>query len=83
MGYSVGLESVSIAGETKTYTYAGGSGEDIILTFCPHCSTQIMGEPKHHPGVAVIRAPILDNSATFSPMQFLHTDGGNSWDKTE
>lgn len=83
LSHGTALDSVTVTGETKTYTYAGGSGKDVVLTFCPNCSTQIYGEPKAHPGMAAIRASLLDNAATFTPMQFIHTDDAYPWDKTD
>lgn len=82
LGHGTSVDAVTINGNVKTYTYSGDSGEDIVLTFCPFCSTQLYAEPKAHPGMAAIRASVLDNAADFTPMQFLHTDGAFSWDKT-
>lgn len=81
MGHGTSVDAVKVTGEVKTYTYKGDSGNDIVLTFCPTCSTQIYAEPTSHPGMAAVRASLLENEAAFTPMQFLHTDGAYAWDK--
>ena len=83
LGHGTSKDDIIVTGVTKEYRYPGDSGKDIVLHFCPNCSTQIYAEPLSIPGMAAIRASLLDNEADFAPMQFLHTDGAYSWDKVE
>lgn len=82
LSHSIAKADVTIDGDVSSYTYAGGSGKDIILSFCPKCSTQLYAEPTAFPGMLAVRASVLDNANDFTPMQFLHTDGAFCWDKT-
>ncbi|VEG92464.1 GFA family protein [Legionella spiritensis] len=68
------------ARDTQTYTYKGGSGNSIILHFCPECSTQLYAYPIEYPNKVVIRANTLDNEG-FKPQQALFAESSFSWDK--
>jgi len=68
------------AQNTQTYSYPGGSGNPIILHFCPHCSTQLYGYPTQYAGTVVIKANALENS-DFTPQQILFSESAFSWDK--
>jgi hypothetical protein len=66
--------------ETASYTYNGGSGEPIILHFCPDCGTHLYAYPTHYKGKVVIRANTLDN-ADFTAQQSIFTESAFPWDK--
>ncbi len=71
---------LSAANETQTYTYNGGSGNPIILHFCPVCATHLYAYPTEHEGKVVIRANTLVDS-NFKPHQSIFTESAFSWDK--
>ena len=83
LGVGVPKDAVAVSGETKTYSYSGGSGAPINLVFCPKCSTQITGEPTKHAGTIVVRANMFDNQSGFTPGRHIFTETAYPWDKTE
>lgn len=82
LGFGIPADSLKITGEPAQYTYAGGSGKDIALSFCPKCSTQLFAKPHAMENTIVIRANALQNPETFTPEKFVFTDEGCGWDKT-
>ncbi len=75
-------EQWSDAKETQTYTYKGGSGNSIIMHFCPICATHLYAYPTEHKDKVVIRANTLENS-DFNPQQSIFSESAFSWDKIE
>lgn len=71
---------LSEARETQTYTYKGGSGNSIIMHFCPTCATHLYAYPTEHKSKVVIRANTLID-ADFKPQQSIFTESAFSWDK--
>ena len=69
------------ASQTETYTYKGGSGNSIVLHFCPTCATHLYAYPKEHKGKVVVRANTLEN-ADFKPQKSIFTDTAFVWDKS-
>ncbi|QBR85147.1 hypothetical protein E3983_12765 [Legionella israelensis] len=67
------------AKETQTYTYKGGSGNPIIMHFCPVCSTQLYAFPTEYKDKVVVRVNTLDASE-FKPQQYLFTETAFPWD---
>lgn len=64
---------------TQTYTYSGGSGNEITLHFCPTCATHLYAYPSEYQGKVVIRANTL-NDAKFKPQQSIFTESAFDWD---
>lgn len=69
------------ATDVKTYSYAGGSGSDIHMHFCPHCSTQLYAYPQAYPEAVMVKANVLDDKAAFVPQQNLFTEEACAWDQ--
>lgn len=70
------------AKETQTYAYPGGSGQPIIMHFCPTCATHLYAYPTSHKGKVVIRANTLVG-ADFEPQQSVFTESAFAWDKVD
>lgn len=68
------------AEETQNYTYQGGSGNPIIIHFCPRCATHLYAYPTEYKEKVVIRANTLGES-NFKPQQSIFTDSAFTWDK--
>ena len=68
------------AGHTQIYSYKGGSGNSIIMHFCPICSTNLYAYPTEHQGKVVIRANTLIDFC-FEPQQAIFTESAFVWDK--
>lgn len=67
------------AEHTQSYSYQGGSGEPIIMHFCPTCATQLYAYPTSYKGMVVIRAGMLGDY-DFKPQQKLFPESAFSWD---
>lgn len=72
--------SLSEAAHTKSYTYCGGSGKEIVLHFCQNCGTHLYAFPKAFENKVVIRVNTLADF-DFSPQQDLFKESAFSWDK--
>lgn len=71
---------LSEAVNTKTYTYTGGSGNPIVMYFCPTCATHLYAYPAAHQGKVVVRANTLENSG-FKPQKSIFTESAFPWDQ--
>jgi len=71
----------SEADETQIYTYKGGSGNSIIMHFCPVCATHLYAYPTEHKGKVVIRVNTLVDS-NFKPQQSIFTESAFPWDRS-
>ncbi|MDF1761250.1 MAG: GFA family protein [Coxiellaceae bacterium] len=68
------------ATNTKTFEYPGGSGEPIIMHFCPTCSTQLYAFPTKSADKVVIRANAIKDSG-FKPQHILFAEEKFDWDQ--
>ncbi|GAB4391913.1 MAG: GFA family protein [Gammaproteobacteria bacterium] len=68
------------AQQTQIYTYDGGSGNSIVLHFCPTCATHLYAYPTSFKDKVVIRANTLKDYA-FKPQQHLFVESAFTWDK--
>lgn len=64
---------------TQSYSYPGGSGNDITLHFCPTCATHLYAYPTEYKGKVVIRANTLKDGS-FKPQQAIFTKSAFDWD---
>ena len=68
------------ANATQTYSYKGGSGNEINMHFCPNCATSLYAFPTAHTGKVVIRANTL-LGIDFKSQQAIFTESAFPWDK--
>lgn len=68
------------AKKTQEYPYQGGSGNPIIMHFCPECATHLYAYPTEYRGKVVIRANTLVDS-NFKSQQSIFMGSAFSWDK--
>ena len=80
-GIAVNERDMQVIGQPSTYIYPGGSGKDIQLSFCGHCSTQLFAYPTAHSGIVVVRANTLDDEAMFCATKSLHAEKAFQWDR--
>ncbi|WP_144637960.1 GFA family protein [Bordetella genomosp. 13] len=65
-------------GQPRQYRYAGGSGREVMRSFCPDCGTPLFGSSDGVP-YAVVRAGSLDDPEAFRPRVSLWTASAPSW----
>ncbi|MCF6766200.1 GFA family protein [Thiotrichales bacterium 19S3-7] len=78
-GIMLDESNLSRSEKTKTYAYEGGSGNSIILHFCPVCATHLYAYPTAYEGKVVIRANTL-NEVHFCSQQSLFIESAFPWD---
>ena len=73
-------DKLTKAKNTQQYTYAGGSGNAIIMHFCPICATHLYALPTEFKDKVVVRANTLID-ASFDSQQSIFPESAFSWDK--
>lgn len=63
----------------QVYSFEGGSGQPIDLSFCPNCGTHLYAFPKSAPGKVVVRANTIDETV-FAPQKDLFPESRFKWD---
>ena len=66
-GYAYSTEDISVTGEVKTYSYEGGSGNQLHIVFCPECGSKLYSRPDLMEGMIYIPAGMLKEHYEFSP----------------
>ena len=72
-GYAYSTEDISVTGEVKTYSYEGGSGNQLHIVFCPECGSKLYSQPDLIEGMIYIPAGMLKERYEFSPRVELWT----------
>lgn len=81
LGFAVPTNNLSVTGEVATYTYQGGSGKNITLSFCSKCSTQLFAKPEAIENITVIRSNMLRNPLEFTAEKVLFEENSCLWDQ--
>jgi len=81
LGLGVGADDFSVNGAVADYSYAGGSGKNITLSFCPTCSTQLFARPDAIENTIVVRSNALEHPNVFKPDQTLFLESACDWDQ--
>jgi len=68
-----------ITGETREFRHKGGSGKDIVTTFCPVCATRLTSEATVMADVVMIEAGTLDDPQMFVPQVHIFRDSAQHW----
>lgn len=71
--------ALSISGATREFRHKGGSGKDVITTFCPVCATRLTAEIEIMPEVAMIAAGTLDDRGVFDGMTHIFCASAQPW----
>ena len=67
-----------LRGEARQYRYAGGSGREVMRSFCPACGTPLFGGSEGAP-YDIVRAGSLDDPEAFRTRASLWTASAPSW----
>lgn len=65
--YAYALDDITISGDTNTYTFTGGSGNNLNVCFCPKCATKIYAQPELIEGMIYIPSGLLKEHYEFNP----------------
>jgi hypothetical protein len=72
-------ETFKMAGESKTFTYRGGSGQPVKRSFCPECGSAVTLDAAAVPGMVLITSGTLDDTSFIKPTRNLFCDSKQSW----
>ncbi len=72
--------AVTVQGETRTYTRAGGSGKPASRHACPVCLSVVYGTAEVMPGRINLYAGSLDEPACFKPAIAIFVGERPAWD---
>jgi hypothetical protein len=74
--------SVSVQGELKTYDDTGDSGKAVHRRFCPNCGSGVIAEADIMPGMTLVLAGTLDDTAAFNPAMEIYCSSAQPWTQT-
>ncbi|MET0545158.1 MAG: GFA family protein [Caulobacterales bacterium] len=80
-GAAVPIASLTVTGSVKRFAKKGGSGQDVVRIFCTNCGTTLIGEPAILPGIAMVRASLLDDASGIAPATAIFTRSAQPWDQ--
>jgi hypothetical protein len=72
-------ETFRMEGESKTFTYPGGSGQPIKRRFCPECGSAVATDFTVVPTMVAIASGTLDDTSFITPTRNLFCDSAQSW----
>ena len=76
-------DSVTVTGETNSFTVKTDSGNDSTRHFCPTCSSRVYGTNSGRAGMMVVPVGILEDRSWFKPMMIAYCRNRDDWDKTD
>ena len=59
--------ALEVTGETASYEGAGDSGGKVERVFCPRCGSPILTRADAAPGLAILKAGVLDDTSWVQP----------------
>ena len=71
---------MTVEGETRAYTRAGGSGKPASRYACPTCLSVVYGTAEVMPGMVNLYAGSLDEPARFKPTIAIFMSERPPWD---
>jgi hypothetical protein len=72
-------ETFRMEGESKTFTYPGGSGQPVKRRFCPECGSAVAFDYGVLPTMALIPSGTLDDTSFVKPTRNVFCDAAQSW----
>lgn len=72
-------DSITIAGETRTFSGQADSGNLLHRRFCPECGTPLFSAAEVRPHLIIVRAGTLDDAAIAKPRATIWTDSAPHW----
>ncbi len=74
------VDTVSVKGETSSYTTIADSGAEVTRHFCPDCGSRLFGKNNAMKKVMGISVGCLDDSSWFKPGAIVYHKRKNDWD---
>ena len=66
--------ALEVSGETAAYEHSGGSGGTVERVFCPRCGSPILTRAQAAPGMAILKAGVLDDTSWVAPSLHVWTE---------
>lgn len=72
--------AVSVSGAMSKYVSKGDSGQDVMRGFCPTCGTRILTNAAVMPGLTLLQAGIINETASVVPTLSIFAASAAAWD---
>ncbi|MGD8339774.1 MAG: GFA family protein [Gammaproteobacteria bacterium] len=76
-------QTVTVTGETKSFSKPADSGGIVSRHFCPECGSLMFDKSTGMPGLVVLNVAVLDDPEVFKPESIVFTRHALSWDKLD
>ncbi|MGM5024046.1 GFA family protein [Tardiphaga sp. 367_B4_N1_1] len=73
-------QDLAVTGELATYCDTGESGKAVLRQFCPRCGSPIRTLAEVMPGLAILKAGSLDDTAPNVPQRASYTANAAAWE---
>ncbi|MDG2336235.1 MAG: GFA family protein [Myxococcota bacterium] len=67
------------AGETRSYSVTGSSGQSVTRSFCPDCGSPLWSEVEVFPGFRFVKAGAFDDASWIEPASSYWGDSAQPW----
>lgn len=71
--------AVKVEGELKTYQDTGDSGKAVYRRFCPNCGSGVIADADLLPGLTLVLAGTLDDTAGYQPAMEIYCGSAQPW----
>lgn len=78
---AVSGDAITVRGTAKSFARPGGSGRDVIRTFCSECGSTIFGQPTAMGDMRVVRVGTLDDPSGIELSMAVFCSQAQSWDQ--
>ena len=68
-----------VSGKTKSFAYAGDSGNKIYRHFCETCGSRLFSDAKVMPDMIFVTAGSMDDASWLKPSMHIYTDSAQPW----
>ena len=75
----VAKSALTLTGVLKTFEDRGDSGNPVLRRFCPDCGSPILTEILLDPGLAILKAGTLDDTAIVAPQRHIFCASRQGW----
>ena len=73
-------DSVTIKGETSSYTSIADNGAEITRHFCPECGSRVFGKSNLFTEITAFPVGCLDDHSWFKPQAIVYNKRKPAWD---
>lgn len=72
-------KDLAVIGDLKAYNYAGDSGGELEINFCPNCGSPVLLNINAMPDIVSVKVGTFDETDWFAPQVNIWTGSGQKW----